>query len=91
MNKECEEKIIYNDQQELLAKNIDMQFEYQFWYTDLVPRSGIQCSIENLYGSEIFKNINTDTVDSNKLNFLVFNWETRWEFPNTDTPTLRNL
>jgi hypothetical protein len=84
MNKECEEKIIYNDQQELLAKNLDMQFEYQFWYTDLVPRSGIQCSIENLYGSEIFKNINTDTVDSNKLNFLVFNWETRWAFPNTE-------
>ena len=61
-----------------------MKPEYQFWYSSLVPFSGIQDSLQNLYGVDTFKNVNTDTIDKNKINLLVFNWETRWAFPNTD-------
>lgn len=61
-----------------------MKPEYQFWYSSLVPFSGIQDSLENLYGVDTFKNVDTDPIDKNKINLLVFNWETRWAFPNTD-------
>jgi hypothetical protein len=61
-----------------------MLFGYQFWYSDLLPSSGIRDSIEKIYGIESFKNIDTDIIDDDKINILVFNWETRWAFPNTE-------
>ena len=57
--------------------------EVQFWYSDMVPKSGIQFSIENLYNTTSFKNIDTNIVNTSNLNFLFFNWETKWAFPNT--------
>ena len=49
--------------------------EIQFWYSDSVPISGIQFTIEKLYNAILFKNVDTDTIDSTKLNFLVFKWK----------------
>jgi hypothetical protein len=54
-----------------------------FWYSDIVPTSGIQFTTENLYNTISFKNIDTYVICSTKLNFLVFKWETSWGFPNT--------
>ena len=53
-----------------------------FWYTNIVPSSGIRDSLEKL--SFVFKNINTELVDTSSLNFLVFIWETQWTFPTTN-------
>ena len=53
-----------------------------FWYTNIVPSSGIRDSLEKL--SIVFKNINTELVDTSSLNFLVFIWETQWTFPTTN-------
>jgi hypothetical protein len=53
-----------------------------FWYTNIVPSSGIRDSLEKL--SIVFKNINTELVDKSSLNFLVFIWETQWTFPTTN-------
>jgi hypothetical protein len=61
-----------------------MVSEFQFWYSDFVPFSGIRDSLENLYGVGKFKNVGVDIIDENQINLLVFNWETRWAFPNTD-------
>jgi hypothetical protein len=57
--------------------------EIQFWYSDTLPTPGIQFVSENLFDNILFKNVDTDAVDSTKLNFLVFKWETSWGFPNT--------
>jgi len=52
-----------------------LQMEIQFWYIDSIPTPGIQFVTQNLYNTISFKNVNTDTIDSTKLNFLVFKWK----------------
>jgi hypothetical protein len=49
--------------------------EIQFWYSDSIPKPGIQFTTENLFNSILFKNVYTDTPDITKLNFLVFKWK----------------
>ena len=49
--------------------------EIQFWYSDSIPTPGIQFVTENLYNTISFKNVDTDTIDSTKLNFFVFKWK----------------
>jgi hypothetical protein len=48
--------------------------EIDFWYSNIVPNSNIRNCIEKI-GIK-FKNIDTDSIEITKLNFLVFNWET---------------
>jgi len=57
--------------------------EIEFWYSDIVPGSSIRDTLEKIDVS--FKNIDTDLIESTKLNFLVFSWETyrRYGLPNT--------
>lgn len=55
-----------------------------FWYYDHIPSCGIRQSIEKLDNNFLFKNVDTDTIDSTKINFLVFKWETSWSFPNSN-------
>jgi hypothetical protein len=57
--------------------------EMDFWYSNIIPNSGIQFTIEKLYDTILFKNIATNKISPSKLNFFVFKWETIWEFPNT--------
>jgi hypothetical protein len=47
----------------------------QFWCDDSVPTPGIQFVIEKLFTTISFKKIDTDTIDTTKLNFLVFLWK----------------
>jgi hypothetical protein len=49
--------------------------EIQFWYSDSVPIPGIQFVTENLFDNILFKNVDTDRIDSTELNFLVFKWK----------------
>jgi hypothetical protein len=63
--------------------------DINFWYYDCNPGYsnpgyGIQQSIEKLDSGFIFKNVDVDPIDSSKLNFLVFKWETSWSFPNSN-------
>jgi len=56
-----------------------------FWYSNIVPNSSIKNCVEKI--GIIFKNINTDSIELTKLNFLVFNWETHKvhsKIPNTN-------
>jgi hypothetical protein len=57
--------------------------QIDFWYSNIIPNLGIQGLIEKTDDDILFKNVDVDTIDSNKLNFLVFIWETKWSFPNT--------
>ena len=57
--------------------------QIDFWYSDIIPNSGIKGLIEKTDNDVLFKNVDIDAIDSNKLNFLVFIWETKWAFPNT--------
>jgi hypothetical protein len=57
--------------------------QIDFWYSDIIPNSGIKGLIEKTDNDVLFKNADIDTIDPNKLNFLVFIWETKWSFPNT--------
>jgi hypothetical protein len=49
--------------------------EIQFWCSDYIPIPGIQFTLEKLYDTVLFKNIDRDKKDSTKLNFLVFKWK----------------
>lgn len=60
--------------------------EIQFWYTDILPNTNTRSSIEKIDISIPFKNIHTDKVDPEKLNFLVFLLETEWTYP--DNPNI---
>jgi hypothetical protein len=57
--------------------------QIDFWYSDIIPNLGIKGLIEKTDNDVLFKNVDIDAIDSNKLNFLVFMWETKWAFPNT--------
>ena len=57
--------------------------QIDFWYSDIIPNSGIKGLIEKTDNDVLFKNVDIDAIDPNKLNFLVFIWETKWSFPNT--------
>jgi hypothetical protein len=46
-----------------------------FWYSNISGGTGIQTLIEKL-GLSTFKDIDTETPDTSKINFLVFQWET---------------
>jgi hypothetical protein len=46
-----------------------------FWYSNISGGTGIQTLIEKL-GLSTFKDIGSETPDSSKMNFLVFQWET---------------
>jgi hypothetical protein len=54
-----------------------------FWYSKITPMTNIQSLLENIDETISFKDIDVDLIDTNKLNFLVFKWETSWSFPNT--------
>ena len=56
----------------------------QFWYSDIFPNTNIKNSIEKLDNTISFKNIDTDIIDTTKLNFLVFQLETKWT--NSENP-----
>lgn len=56
--------------------------ETQFWYSDILPNTNIRNSIEKIDNTILFKNIDTDTIDTTKLNFLVFLLENQWIYPN---------
>ena len=49
-----------------------------FWYSSIKPNTFIRDSIEKIDSTILFKNIDTDIVDTTKLNFLVFQLETEW-------------
>ena len=49
--------------------------EIEFWYSNSITITGIQFTTETLYNTISFKNIDTDIIDTTKLNFLVFNWK----------------
>ena len=49
--------------------------EIDFWYSDSIPTPGIQFVSEKLFHNILFKNVNIDTIESTKLNFLVFKWK----------------
>jgi hypothetical protein len=63
--------------------SVSAHMKIDFWYSNIIPKSGIQDLLEEIDEDVLFKNIDTDTVNTNKLNFLVFTWETKWAFPNT--------
>jgi len=54
-----------------------------FWYSKITPFTNIKSLLENIDETISFKDIDVDLIDTNKLNFLVFVWETSWSFPNT--------
>ena len=58
--------------------------EIDFWYTDIMEGSGVREMIERMDIGIRFKNVDTDTIDPTKLNFLVFVWETSPKLPYTD-------
>jgi hypothetical protein len=58
----------------------------QFWYSDIFPNTNIKNSIEKLDNAILFKNIDTDIIDTTKLNFLVFQLETKWT--NSENPDM---
>jgi hypothetical protein len=60
--------------------------EIQFWYSEILPNTNIRNVIEKIDTNIPFKNIHIDTVDTTKLNFLVFLLETEWT--NSDTPNI---
>ena len=57
--------------------------ETEFWYTDIFKGSGIQEMLEKIDTSILFKNVDEDNIDPNKLNLLVFVWETSPKIPYT--------
>ena len=58
-----------------------------FWYTDIMEGSGIREMLERMDIGIRFKNVDTDTIDPSKLNFLVFVWETSPKLPYTTNTT----
>ena len=67
----------------IIEKVLFTKQEMDFWYSNIIPNSGIQFTIEKLYDTILFKNIATNKISPSKLNFFVFKWETIWGFPNT--------
>lgn len=61
--------------------------ETDFWFTDIFKGSGIQEMLEKIDTNITFKNVDTDVIDSNKLNLLVFVWETSPKLPYTTYTT----
>ncbi len=61
--------------------------EIDFWFTDIFKGSGIQEMLEKIDTNISFKNVDTDVIDSNKLNLLVFVWETSPKLPYTTYTT----
>ena len=61
--------------------------ETEFWYTDIFKGSGIQEMLEKIDSSILFKNVDEDNIDPNKLNLLVFVWETSPKIPYTTYTT----
>jgi hypothetical protein len=61
--------------------------ETEFWFTDIFKGSGIQEMLEKIDTKISFKNVDTDVIDSNKLNLLVFVWETSPKLPYTTYTT----
>jgi hypothetical protein len=61
--------------------------ETEFWFTDIFKGSGIQEMLEKIDTNISFKNVDTDVIDSNKLNLLVFVWETSPKLPYTTYTT----
>ena len=57
--------------------------EIDFWYTNIMDGSGIREILERTDIGIKFKNVDTDTINPNKLNFLVFVWETSIKLPYT--------
>jgi hypothetical protein len=49
-----------------------------FWYSDIKPNTFIRESIEKIDDTILFKNIDTDSIDTTKLNILIFQLETEW-------------
>jgi hypothetical protein len=58
--------------------------ELQFWCDDSVTTPGIQFVIEKLFTTISFKKIDTDTIDTTKLNFLVFLWKNNSKCEHSD-------
>ena len=52
--------------------------ELDFWYSDIKPNTFIRVSIEKIDDTILFKNIDTDSIDTTKLNILIFQLETEW-------------
>ena len=61
--------------------------ETDFWFTDIFKGSGIQEMLEKIDNTISFKNVDVQPVDQNKLNLLVFVWETSPKIPYTDYTT----
>jgi hypothetical protein len=49
-----------------------------FWYSDIKPNTFIRESIEKIDDTILFKNIDTDSINTTKLNILIFQLETEW-------------
>ena len=61
--------------------------ETNFWFTDIFKGSGIQEMLEKIDTNITFKNVDTDVINSNNLNLLVFVWETSPKLPYTTYTT----
>lgn len=48
--------------------------EIEFWCSNSIITPGIQFVTEKLYDTISYKNLDTDIIDTRKLNFLVFLW-----------------
>jgi hypothetical protein len=48
-----------------------------FWYTNIKPFTGIRDAIQKI-NKTIFKDVDSDPIDSSRINFLVFTLETEW-------------
>ena len=59
----------------------------EFWFTDIFKGSVIQEMLEKIDNTISFKNVDVHPVDPNKLNLLVFVWETSPKIPYTDYTT----
>jgi hypothetical protein len=46
-----------------------------FWYTKINPYPCIQSTLEYIDETILFKDVDIDLIDTNKLNFLVFKWK----------------
>lgn len=64
--------------------------EIDFWYSNIKPNTSIRESIEKIDNTILFKNIDTESMDQTKLNFLVFQLETEWTNSERDALTHSN-
>lgn len=61
-----------------------------FWYSNISPNTFIRESIEKIDSTILFKDIDTESIDQTKLNFLVFQLETEWTNSERDALTHSN-